>query len=365
MFEQLFLKMKDLPTKSKKSDEFNIFKVLGIENKEVLACRLLGELMNPYGAHGLGEKPLQLFLQLIDTPDFTTENLKNATVVLEEMIDNDRRVDIVIYIKNFVIPIEVKIWADDQSNQLYDYYHYFAKLKYNEQNIKVYYLTPNGQEPSEFSICGLKKDKHYKCISFEKSISTWLEEILEESNNDISTAVKSILKQFQEVIKDMSAKENNLQKIKEAIGFREGEFKPNDSMKALLYILEANQENKLWKNVRNEYLRQNLIVDSKKYELVDAVEIPEGQKGDCVFSIKSEKSGNIIAWICIETNLYIVAKKIKKENQISWSGSEGYYWIYISPERNGKKYNLKEPNSNILEDNKSIDIESLLEQIEE
>lgn len=364
IFEQLFLKMKYLPTKNKTSNEFNIFKILGIENKEVLACRLLGELMSPHGAHGLGEKPLQLFLKEIGISDFTAESLKNATVVLEEKIDNDRRVDIVIYIKGFVVPIEVKIWADDQKNQLYDYYNYFNEQNRNEQKFKIYYLTPNGWEPSEFSACDLKKDKQYQCISFEKNISNWLKEILKNSNNDISATVKSILEQFQEVIKDMCTKDTNLQSIKKAIDFREGEFNTNDSLKALLYILEANQGNKLWKNVRNEYLRKNLKVDSKKYKLVDADEIPEGQKGECVFSIKSEKTKNIIAWICIETNLYIVAKKIKEDNQISWNGSEGYYWVRISPKGNGKAYNLRDPNPNILED-KEIDIERLLEQIEE
>ena len=45
------------------NDAFNIFKVLGIADKEVLICRLLGELLDPKGSHGLGAKPLSLFLE--------------------------------------------------------------------------------------------------------------------------------------------------------------------------------------------------------------------------------------------------------------------------------------------------------------
>ena len=45
------------------NDAFNIFKVLGIADKEVLICRLLGELLDPKGSHGSGAKPLSLFLE--------------------------------------------------------------------------------------------------------------------------------------------------------------------------------------------------------------------------------------------------------------------------------------------------------------
>lgn len=366
-FEQLFQKLKDLPTQSNKNEAFNIFKVLGIESKEVLACRLLGELMNPHGAHGLGEEPLHLFLQQIGAP--TTENLKNATVVLEETIDNDRRVDIVIYIKDFVVPIEVKIGADDQDKQLYDYYCYFEKQKYNEKNFKIYYLTPNGQEPSGFSTSGLEKDKDYKCISFEKDVSTWIENILKELKHDISATVKSILEQFQEVIGNMCAREKSLEKIKEAVHFEEGKFDPeNESLKALLYILEANQGNELWKAIRKEYLRKNLNMNKDNYELTEisekdyeTIEIPEGKKGYCIFSIK--KAGHIIAWICIEKNLYIVAKSLKSDNSSGWNGNEGYYWRYLTPNGKEKAFNLKEPNLEILNNTASIDINNILDQI--
>lgn len=375
IFEQLFLKIKDLPTKSNKRDAFNIFKVLGIESKEVLACRLLGELMNPHGTHGLGEKPLQLFLQRIDAPDFTPENLKNATIVLEEMIDNDRRVDIVIYIKDFVIPIEVKIWADDQNKQLYDYYQYFKKPEYSKHNFRIYYLTPNGRNPSLFSTNNeLQKGCDYKCISFDKDISEWLEDISKKLNCGAATANKErvdiVLEQFKEIISDMCTQEINLQMIKKAINFSEGQFESNDSMKALLCILEANQGNKLWKAIRKEYLRKNLIIKSNDYEITEipeedyeTIEIPEGKKGYCIFSIK--KSEKTIAWICIETNLYIVAKSLKSDNLNGWKGNESYYWRYLNPNGKADAFNLKEPNPAILNDDASIDIESLLEQIEE
>lgn len=136
------------------NDAFNIFKVLGIADKEVLICRLLGELLDPKGSHGLGAKPLSLFLEQLRIADrFSPGQIAKAHVVLEETIDRDRRIDLVLYLGNEVIPLEVKVWAGDQNKQLYDYYHYFAQARQRNGTFKIYYLTPNGRSPSEISIC--------------------------------------------------------------------------------------------------------------------------------------------------------------------------------------------------------------------
>lgn len=45
--------MRNGPVGTEKNGTFNIFKVLGIADKEILICRLLGELLDPKGTHGL------------------------------------------------------------------------------------------------------------------------------------------------------------------------------------------------------------------------------------------------------------------------------------------------------------------------
>ena len=121
------------------NDAFNIFKVLGIADKEVLICRLLGELLDPKGSHGLGAKPLSLFLEQLRIADrFSPDQIAKAHVVLEETIDRDRRIDLVLYLGNEVIPLEVKVWAGDQNKQLYDYYHYFAQARQRNGTFKIY-----------------------------------------------------------------------------------------------------------------------------------------------------------------------------------------------------------------------------------
>lgn len=349
---------------AEKNNTFNIFKVLGITDKEVLICRLLGDLLDPKGSHGLKEKPLLLFLkQLRLESSFSIDEIEKAYVVLEEVIDNDRRIDIVIYIGNSVIPVEAKIWAGDQDKQLYDYYQHFDKPRYTKQNFKIYYLTPNGRDPSEISISGSKKNQRltpeqYQCLSFQKDVSDWIDSIL--VNNGINQ-VEIILKQFKEVIDDMCREDKILQDIKKVINLKDGQFETNSHMKALLYILTANKTNELWKMIRKEYLRKHLKFDKSKYRLE---EVSKDEPGYAIFSVKALSNKKNIARICVETNLYITAETLKEEyeKQSDWKKGDSYIWQYLNPNGSNKKFNLKDPNPSILTDT-PIDIERLLEQI--
>ena len=127
------------PTEQKNA--YNIFQILGIEAKEVLICRFLGFLLN---LPSQDNRSLKLFLSdVLGVP--IQSSMANARVSLEEVIDNNRRVDLVIENGDNIYPIEVKIWAGDQETQLADYYEYYFKGN-NDQ--KIYYLTPTGWEPS-------------------------------------------------------------------------------------------------------------------------------------------------------------------------------------------------------------------------
>lgn len=352
LFEEINMKMKDFSFETKQDHTFNLFRVLGIENKEVLICRLLGDLLDPYGAHGLGYEPLELFLQQLQISLPKPDVIKNASVILEDKTNDDRRVDIAIYIGNTVIPIEVKIWAEDQKNQLWDYYNYYFK---SSKDKKIYYLTPDKHEPSEDSLCGLKKGEQYECLSFQEHITEWIDNILPICNEQ----VKIILEQFREVIKDMCKQDEITKKIKEII-LTDGQFKSNEYMKAMLDILAANQKNDLWGMIRKEYLRNNLESQiASDYRLIEP-----NEKSDkhCIFEIiKSEK---IVASICVDKNLYITAKNLKSNHNKQWKAIDNGHWIYFGINGIGKKCNLRDVNFDILK-NQPIDINPLLEEIED
>lgn len=176
---------------------FNIFQILGVEAREVLACRFVGWLLDPHGNHGLGCEPVKLFLEQVLSVKNQIDD--NISVTLEDVIDNNRRVDIVIENGDYIYPIEVKIWAGDQDAQLNDYYnYYFGKRKYKDK--KIYYLTPTGWKPSDKSKSNLADDS-IVLISFKKEINDWLQKI--KKAPEINNEVKSIIKQYIGVIEEM------------------------------------------------------------------------------------------------------------------------------------------------------------------
>ena len=201
-FNELSDKIKDNSTPD--TSDFNIFKVLGIESKEVLMCRFLGELLDPNGKHGCGDLFLKNFIENV-LGDTIKCDINKAQVVLEEGIDDKRRVDIVIYANKTIYPIEVKIWARDQNNQIYDYYNFYFK---GNENGKIYYLTPTKSVPSAKSVNALTENQ-YKCISFKNEIRGWLKSSIKELNDGI---IKSICNQMIYVI-DKMVEENVMSQL--------------------------------------------------------------------------------------------------------------------------------------------------------
>lgn len=177
----------EVPTWTPLSD-YNVFNVLGINAKEVIMCRFLADLLNPEGQHGCGILFLKSFMQNVLKEDSMSNLLLEHTDVIKEfVIDNDRRIDIVIRNARFLIPIEVKIYADEQEGQCYDYY---KKAK----NAPIVYLTRFGDIPSEYS----RKKKgstdmlsidNIRCISWADDICGWLTGLLAQLNEPIKSTV--------------------------------------------------------------------------------------------------------------------------------------------------------------------------------
>lgn len=172
-------------------ENFNIFTVMGMESNEVKThSAIIGELLNPKGSHGLGDKPLRLFIKLIVEPlykdndeefaskfSFNFENTRSyvedfAGKINEEATEGGR-IDIVIKDNmNNVFLIENKIYAGEQKNQLTRYKNFYP-------NAPILFLTLYGKDAE--SAQNLEKNKDYFIISYELDIITWLEECLKEA----------------------------------------------------------------------------------------------------------------------------------------------------------------------------------------
>lgn len=180
---------------------FNIFNIANITTDEVKICRVLYELLSPKGSHYQGSTYLNFFMKFVLNIDIPEKELSSARVFREYVIDEKRRIDLVIETSERFIPIEVKIYAGDQEYQCFDY----AK---KAKNSKVYYLTRFGDNPSEYSAKGLTKTDHgYEeviTISFAYDILRWLEICVSQKETLKITSIREVILQLMSVIRQFT-----------------------------------------------------------------------------------------------------------------------------------------------------------------
>lgn len=224
-----------MPYKSR--SDYNIFHILEVTEKEVVMCRFLTDLLNPEGQHGCGILFLKSFFNDVLNINRIKDTLLAHTDIIKEFaIDNERRIDIVIYNTHFFIPMEVKIYAGEQKGQCYDYFEYAKKF---DENTQIIYLTRFGNEPTEYSRKAkngteiLSNDK-IKCISWETDICEWLTALLIQLNEPI----KSLVVQYIDAIhfianrKDDRIMEKNLEVLYESADFFSAGIQIEKTMKA-------------------------------------------------------------------------------------------------------------------------------------
>lgn len=330
---------------------FNIFRVLGVQTKEVIICRFIAELLDPNGTHKMGGKPLESFFDIV-LREKVFEKIENARIETEEPIDKERRVDIAIHIGSRVFPLEVKIWAGDQDAQLFDYYSYYRKKKTIE---KIYYLTPYGKKPSYASISSLDPAK-VECISFSAEILAWLNCLLK---TDMPGYVETSIRQFKEIITDMCKENHKLEAIKNVLNLDSGnDFEVNDTLEAAVAII--NEKEALRERIIVNYLKKHIIYP-EGYKLIEDTT----KDTDKNSYLKVMKGDICVALICVETNLYIVAKKVKteKEGELWKEVSEDYVWQYLHPDGSAKKFPLRKLSCIFEQKDRYIDIQKYLEDI--
>lgn len=174
-----------------------------------------------------------------------------------------RKIDLLIKADNFEIIIENKIWADDQKDQLKDYYNNRINENKNNDKIKdnifIVYLTRNRDKPKEISIdrelIEELENKNKICYLSHDDIAEWIR--------------NSILNKYQFL------KEEKLQLIYSALI----QIAYNEK-----YISKKTEENKMELNEIKKYVDFDLLLkdandlDKKVNELNKSIELFENAK---------------------------------------------------------------------------------------
>lgn len=223
-----------------RGDCFNIFNILGLWSDERSHSVFLAELLNPVGSHGMRDALLRLFIK----DRYNEFETNGANVEVEFFIGNKSddgtsggRIDIIITSANKqqAIIIENKIYAKDQECQLLRYHNY-ARKKF--KNYKLFYLTLNGEKPSEFSLGG--ENVTYESLSYVDDILNWLRNCQKEVFN--KPIVRETIGQYITLIKQLT---NNTMEESEKEEILKTVMKDAASVKSALKIAECANDIKL------------------------------------------------------------------------------------------------------------------------
>ena len=300
---------------SGKISELNLFKALGIDRREIYICRFIGALLENEGY-------LISFAQRV----LKIDKINNLWFCLEDVIKDDRRVDLLIGDGNNRYPVEVKIDARDQDRQIYDYFYFYK----NQGNAieKIFYLTIDGHMPSDKSLHGLDRDKII-CVSFD-SISKWLNELI--CCADETNIMTILLTQFKEVVDEMTKEELEKSLIRKV-------FDGNDDV--LMKILKYKDD-----LVRDYQI--NFLINS--IPPMDSIEVSPADSNDLSDDkrrrVTIRRNEETIAYICVDTNVYLIMadKSIKKSNKSDlWHKNENWQYLYFNKK---EVVPLREPANN-------------------
>ena len=287
-------------------NNFNIFEITHISQKEVPMCRILTELLDPNGSHGQNKIYLNLFFKIVLKKDIPLSELE---VIREEVIEGCRRIDILIKdrTKDFVIPIEVKINACDQSKQLYDY---SKKRKPNDENPKVYYLTKYGTEPSMGSRESLK-DEEIGLISWNVDILNWIRACISDKATINKAPIREILLQFETAIEEftLQTKKGELMEIENLLKTQ------NDIENA--YSIAQAQKNTLLSRFKEKLEEELTKIKPFDDNSQDDNEWNLGYK----LSLSEDKSQVDVARISLENNSVFKLIQVLNPNDLSWNNS--------------------------------------------
>lgn len=176
---------------------------------------LMYELLSPEENPERGRLYLELFDKHVLRLNMTAEELDSAKVYGEyptRFTEHTRYIDLAIITSRRFIPIEVKIEADDQDTQCYDYWReaekYHEKHSFSEPPV-LYYLSPEGYFPStesakdfgyrgELNLVRLDKIDN---VAFRSELLHWLEACRKQTQKNSSCTRK--LEQLYDEIKEI------------------------------------------------------------------------------------------------------------------------------------------------------------------
>ncbi len=179
----------------KKEKEFNIFKVLKLDNYEIRHSNFLAWLLNPAESHNLGYEFLKKFFEPFALIDWNEE--KFIDVETEVLTNKNRRIDILIKGKKFLCVIENKYGSCEHDEQCKHYKEFINSCDNYKIIPNKYFVFLDIDLPDEKALKGALKD--YYPITY-RQIHSILKDI---ANNNSTDGIEiQIIKQYISILKE-------------------------------------------------------------------------------------------------------------------------------------------------------------------
>ena len=180
----------------RKGENFNVFRLCGVNHYENLHSDIIADFLNPEGSHDCGNDFLLSFFRKIGLDG---SQYQNAKVKREYSLENDcGRVDILIQSGNNKLIIENKIYASEGIKQLQKYREWLDHDQISDSDARqLLFLTLNGRESAYFN-----STDAYKRISYKEHILPWLAECIRFAAE--KPFVRESLIQYKNLVEDLT-----------------------------------------------------------------------------------------------------------------------------------------------------------------
>lgn len=190
--------------------EFNIFEAAGLTREEIRHSRFLSFLLDPRGAHGLGELFATRLLQAA-VHGRSPEEVGVTSLDLELMDLGDlqvacevQRIDILMLSEanRFAVVIENKVGTSEHSNQLPRYLTAVEAMRPGWRVLPVL-LSPFGAEPS---------DLRYFAVSYE-SVATILQSIVDSRRAVLGPDIALAISHYERLLRRHVVSDSKLNEL--------------------------------------------------------------------------------------------------------------------------------------------------------
>jgi len=199
----------DLELLNNRTNQFNVFNALKLQNNEIRHSNFLGWLMTPYENHELRDYFLKEFLKsaikdysLKDEVELSLSEIAFLNLSDVEIRREYKNIDILIISpqNKFLCIIENKIWTGEHDNQLSRYAE-IVENEFNDYKKMYIFLTPEIDDECELikrEISSLKT-AHYIPMCY-KQVYKVIKKVLKFKSKHINYDVRIFIEHYQKMI---------------------------------------------------------------------------------------------------------------------------------------------------------------------